>query len=127
MIRIPKNYGIRRRKNPIEGRSSRAEVCYCVSNHFHRSKLEARTCDNLRFRKLSGDIVNFKVEVSIPLKLNNFFLGVYRCDFVTEDMDGGITFIEAKGIQFPLWKLKWKILQAMYSGNQKTRFVVIEK
>jgi hypothetical protein len=42
-------------------------------------------------------------------------------------MDGGITFIEAKGIQFPLWKLKWKILQAMYSGNQKTRFVVIEK
>lgn len=124
-----------RRKKPIEGKSSTAKSCHCLSEHFHRSGLEGRVCDELRLRKKAGNdvppdpngIKDYRREVRIQLELNGVKLGTYICDYVTEDLDGGTTFIEAKGIAFPLWKQKWAILQGMHRDNPLMRFVVVTK
>ncbi len=114
-----------RRKKPIEGHSIKAKSGYCLSNHFHRSGLEIKTCDELRLRKIGGDIKDYRVEVRIPLELDGVKLGTYICDFVVEDLDGGITFTESKGISFPLFRQKWAILQGMHRDNPLMRFQVV--
>lgn len=113
-------------KRPLEGKTL-AKSCHCLSDHFHRSGLEGRTCDELRLRKIAKDIKDYRVEVTIPLELDGVKLGTYRCDFVVEENDGSTTYVEAKGIPFPTWRKNWAILQGMRRGDPMFHFVVVTK
>jgi hypothetical protein len=116
-----------RRKKPIEGKSSTAKSCYCLTNHFHRSSLEGRVCDELRLRKIAGDIKDYRREVTLHLELGGVKLGTYRVDFIVEENDGSITYLEAKGIAFPTWKRNWAILQGMHRDDPNVHFDVIRR
>jgi len=121
----------RKKKNPRQGPGA-AKSCYCLSNHFHGSGIEGRVCDELRLRKIAGvsdpnGIKDYRREVTIKLELDGCKLGTQRVDFITDDLDGGITIVEAKGIAWPKWKRDWDILQHMHKGNPLVRFVVIRR
>ena len=125
MYRVRKlKYWHTSRKKPLEGQIP-AKSCRCLSDHFHRSGLEGRCCDELRLRKIAGDIKDYRIEVTIPLFLDGVRLGTYRVDFVVDETDGSTTFVEAKGIAFPNWKKNWAILQAMHRDDPRYKFMVI--
>jgi hypothetical protein len=99
----------------------------CQSEHSHRSKLEAKECDNLRFRKLAGDIKDYKVEVRTPIYAGKIFLWTYICDFVVEHNDGSKEYREAKGLVFGRFKKSWAFLQEMHKDDSNIRFTIVTK
>lgn len=113
-------------KKPREGQSY-AKSCYCLSDHFHRSMLEGRVCDELRLRKIAGDIKDYRIEVTYRLELEGCKLGTYRADFVVENPDGTTEIIDAKGIQFPLFKQKWRIMESMFRNDPNTVLRIVTK
>lgn len=113
-----------RRKKPLEGRT-KAVSGYCLTDHFHRSGLERKVCDELRLRKLAHDIKDYRCEVAFDLELQGVKLGRYYADFVVENNNGTKEVIEAKGIAFPLFKQKWKILLAMFKDDPNYTFRIV--
>lgn len=126
MHRVAKFSWWRKHKRPRDGQSY-AKSCRCLSNHFHRSGLEGRVCDELRLKKIAGDIKDYETEVTLQLSLAGCNLGTYRIDFKIQENDGSTTYLEAKGIEFPLWKQKFKILEAMHRDNPMIHLVVVKK
>lgn len=82
-------------------------------------------CDELRLRKIAGDIMDYRREITIQLMLDGCKLGTYRVDFVVDEWDGTQEFVEAKGLAFAVWKMKWSILQAMYRNDKTKKFRVV--
>lgn len=116
-----------RRKKPLEGKSSKAQMTICNSDHRHRSGLEARVCDELRLRKLASDIKGYIREVPMRLELDGLNLGTYIADFVVEHFDGTTEIVEAKGIAFPLFKKKWAILEHMNRNNPMVKMTLVTR
>lgn len=81
------------------------------------SKFEAGLARDLELRVKAGDIKSFKEQVKIPLIVNNLVVCDYKIDFVVEHNDGTIEYIEAKGYATDVWKLKWKLFEALYSTD----------
>lgn len=76
---------------------------------FH-SKKEASFYNLLRTLQKSGEIFFFLRQVPIHLPGGV----VYRVDFVTFDADGSVHFIDVKGFKTSDYKMKKKMVEAMY-------------
>jgi hypothetical protein len=89
----------------------------CLSDHKHRSKLEAATCNELLFRKKAGDIEDYVVEKKIPIYAdppeNKIFLWNYYLDFFVSKW-GKFEAVEAKGMMLGNFKKTWALLQKMH-------------
>lgn len=83
------------------------------------SKFEASVAQNLELLKKAGEIVDFQEQVKIPLEVNGFHICNYFIDFVIQHNDGEVEYREAKGFATDVWKLKWKLFEALYDkpGN----------
>jgi len=118
------------RKKPYEGQS-KAKSGYCLSDHFHRSGLETRVCDELRLRKIAGDITDYLCEVPFTLmdgEVNvSQYIGRYYADFVVTNNDGTKEIIDAKGIQFPTFKKKWRVMEKMFPVGCGTALTLVTK
>lgn len=129
MHRIKRLSTWRRHKKPYEGQS-KAKGGVCLSDHWHRSGLEIKTCDELRLRVIAKDIMSYEREVPIILmdgEVNvSKYLGKYYADFVVLHNDGHQEIIEAKGIFFPTFKKKWKVLEKMSQGTT-TELTIVTK
>lgn len=88
------------------------------------SKFEASIAQDLELRKKAGDIKDFKEQVKIPLIVNGYVVCDYTIDFVIEHNDGTIEYREAKGYATDVWKLKWKLFEALYSDKPDVTLVV---
>lgn len=77
------------------------------------SKLEAQTAQELDWRLKAGDIKEWKRQVKIPLRVNDVFIANYYIDFIYKDKNDTVVFLECKGIELPLWQLKWRLLTAL--------------
>lgn len=127
MYRQGKLSNWKRHKTPKQG-PLQSKPTYCLTNHYHRSGLEGKVCDELRLRKIAGDIIDYVVEKNYELESYGMPLGIsYRADFVTEEKDGTTEIIDAKGIFFPLFKLKWRLMQAMFKSNPTVKFRVVTR
>lgn len=86
------------------------------------SKFEASKAQELELRKKVGDIKDFQEQVKIPIEVNGYHICNYYIDFVIEHNDGEIEYCETKGYATDLWKLKWKLFEALYDkpGNTLT-------
>lgn len=77
------------------------------------SKFEAKYAEDLEWRKVAGEIVDIKPQFKIPIKVNGVLIANYYCDFRIELKDGSIEYHEVKGLELPLWQMKWKLLHAL--------------
>lgn len=86
------------------------------------SKFEAGKAQELELRKKAKDIKDFQEQVKIPLEVNGYHICNYYIDFVIEHNDGEIEYVETKGYATDVWKLKWKLFEALYDkpGNKLT-------
>lgn len=86
------------------------------------SKFEAGKAQELELLKKAGEIVDFQEQVKIPLEVNGFHICNYYIDFVIQHKDGDVEYLETKGFATDVWKLKWKLFEALYDkpGNVLT-------
>ena len=77
------------------------------------SKLEAKVAQELDWKLKAGEIKEWRRQVKIPLKVNEVHITNYYIDFIYVDKDGQVVYLEVKGLEMPLWKVKWKLLIAL--------------
>lgn len=83
------------------------------------SKFEAGMAQELELLVKAKQIKSFQEQVKIPLEVNGYHICNYFIDFVIEHNDGTTEYREAKGFATDVWKLKWKLFEALYDkpGN----------
>lgn len=82
------------------------------------SKKEAYRYGILKLNQAAGLIRNLKLQVSFPITINNVHICDYRADFTYDKpvLDGESQFVaeDVKGIKTPEYKLKKKLMLAVY-------------
>lgn len=83
---------------------------------------EAEYYGKLKLRKKSGEIIDFEMQVKMPIEINGIHICYYLLDFKVLYPDGSIDFIDIKGkdkksgkfITTDVFKLKKKLVEAFY-------------
>lgn len=80
---------------------------------FH-STWEADRYSELKIMAKAGLITHLKLQVKYPLKVNGALVSNYIADFVYYDSESNEITEDAKGVKTPEYKLKKKLLLAIY-------------
>lgn len=109
---------------------STAKRAQCSYGHSHDSGLEIKTCADLHFQKLAGDVRVYRFHPLVDLfGPSGAVIATYEVDFEVELADGSIEYIECKGAHLARemgWRLKWALLQDKHKGEPKYKFRVIK-
>lgn len=78
-----------------------------------QSKLEANYAKQLDWRIQAGEVKEWKRQHKIEIKVNGVKICNYFIDFVVTLSDGSQQFVEVKGMEQEVWRLKWKLCMAL--------------
>ena len=111
-------------------------------NVYH-SKFEAGYAEELDLRLMAKDIKGWErqkrfsfnfvkkhgdwvlTDKSIAGK-EGFHITDYILDFIITHNDGTKEFIEVKGVEMPAWKMKWKMLCALYEDVPDVKITLVK-
>ena len=82
------------------------------------SKLEAGVAQDLDLRQKAGDIASWERQKTIRLYAYGKHICNYRIDFVVTHNDGIREYLEVKGFETDVWKLKWKLFEAQMAEEE---------
>jgi hypothetical protein len=74
---------------------------------------EANHAEELDWRIKEGEVKEVIPQYKISLDVNGVHIANYYMDFRDELSDGQIEYHEVKGMELPLWQMKWKLLIAL--------------
>ena len=116
---------VRRIFEPVEHRRTKYGNVKtpCTSGHMHDSAIEARYCNELRYRFLAHDIKGFKTQVDYSINIDGQFICKHKVDFLVMLNDGKLEVHEVKGRTTKDWILKKKMFEARYPD---IKYVVIK-
>ena len=98
-----------------------------VDGKVYDSGFEAGYAQDLALRQKAGEIKKWERQVNLDLVVNGYIVCQYRIDFIVYYPDGIIEYVETKGYAFPVWRLKWKLFEALYSKKKNTRLLVVKQ
>lgn len=78
------------------------------------SKKEMHRYAELLLLVRSGDVIDMHRQVPFRLEVNGVDCGSWRADFVYQDREGRLVVEDVKGHRTPLYKLKKKLVEAIY-------------
>src|SRR6478736_131002 len=78
-----------------------------------QSKLEANYAKQLDWRIKAGEVKEWKRQHKIDIKVNGVHICNYYIDFVVTLKDRSQQYIEVKGMEQEVWRLKWKLCMAL--------------
>lgn len=120
----------------------------CRMNHIHDSGLEANICNDLHTLKRSGAIKNIESQYKIEIMVCRHHICNHYVDFFVEwrknpidclptgslqqswhtntilDFNFRKTFVEAKGPETDIWRMKHRLVQAVHP---ETPYIVLKK
>jgi hypothetical protein len=85
------------------------------------SKGQARRYRELLLLQSAGEINDLQLQVKFPLVVNGTRVAFYIADF-TYNENGSKVIEDFKGVSTSIFRLKWKILQAMFAEDAKIVF-----
>ena len=88
--------------------------CRCDLGHIHDSIGERRWCNILKIKKRDGKIKEFNIQIPYPIFLNGKLICKHIVDFCVLETIDKLVIHEFKGMQLPIWKLKYKLFKACY-------------
>jgi len=91
----------------------------------YHSKFEAKVAEDLDWRIKAGEIKSWDRQVKISLDAYGRHICNYYIDFIAWHPDGTKEYIEVKGFQTEIWRLKWKIFEAMINENEPDAILTI--
>jgi len=92
----------------------------------YHSKFESKVAQDLDLQLKAKEIKKWDRQVKISLDVNGMHICNYYIDFVVEHNDGIIEYIEAKGFKTQLWRVKWKIFEALYRYKENVKLTIIK-
>lgn len=95
-------------------------------NQLYHSKKEAGYAQELDLRVKAKDIKSWKRQVRISLDVRDYHICNYIIDFVITHNDGHLEYVEVKGFETPLWRLKWKLFEALYSKKKNIELTIVK-
>lgn len=78
------------------------------------STLEKKKADDLEWMRRAGEIRSWKAQHCFALRVNGTMIGNYYIDFRVVGLDNVIDYIEVKGFPTDLWRLKFRLTQALF-------------
>ena len=85
-----------------------------VDGHWFDSAKEAARYRALRLLEQAGAIHDLELQPAYPMRVNGRLICTYRADFRYVE-DGRVLIVEdVKGVKTPVYRLKAKLLQALY-------------
>ena len=89
----------------------------------YHSRLEAQYAKSLDDRMELDDshpekVKEWQGQVKVDLRVNNIHICNYYMDFLVTKMDGTEEWIEVKGFDTTIWKLKAKMFEAIYPDRK---------
>ena len=95
------------------------------NNFLYDSKFEAKHAEDLDYMIKAGEIKSYEQQKTLDLIVNGYIVCTYRIDFIVYHLDGTTEYIEMKGYDTPLWRLKWKLFESLYSDLPDVKLTVI--
>lgn len=92
----------------------------------YHSKREAREAAELDLRVKAGEILRWERQVRISLDVNGYHICNYFIDFVLYYPDGRTEYLEVKGFETEVWRLKWKLFESLYGDDPMKRLTVVK-
>lgn len=89
----------------------------------YQSALEATYAQELDLRKKAGEIKEIIPQYKIDIRVNGIHVCNYYMDFKLIMPDGSIEMHEVKGFATDLWRIKWRLSQALYP---EWKFVLVK-
>ena len=82
----------------------------------YHSKKEAEYAKKLDLLVKAKKISSWTRQIPYPLVVNGKKIANYIMDFEVVTNDGTRQLIEVKGYETQVWKIKWKLIQALYTA-----------
>jgi hypothetical protein len=95
-------------------------------NLSYDSKKEAGYAAELDLRVMAHDIKSWTRQIKIPLDVGKYHICNYYIDFVITHNDDSIEYVEVKGFETAVWKLKWKLFEALYGEDPNVTLTVVK-
>lgn len=114
-----------RRQNKYNAKSN-----YYNGNLYH-SKKEAAYAESLDLLLVAKEIKSWDRQVKISLDVNGkdgkkYHICNYYCDFLVENSDGSKELHEVKGWETPVFRLKKRLMEALYlPEHPDIKYVII--
>ncbi len=83
------------------------------------SRREAEYAMELDWRVKAKDIKSWEGQEKIPMIVNGKKICTYIIDFVIIHNDGSLEYVEVKGFKTAVWRLKYKLFEALYPELKK--------
>lgn len=84
------------------------------NGHLYHSAREADYARELDLRKRAGEIRAWRRQVRLPLKVNGNLICAHIVDFLVTYPDGSESYHEVKGYETEVYRLKRKLVAALY-------------
>ena len=97
------------------------------NGYSYMSKLEAGQAFELDVRMKAGEIISWERQVKIDLQAYGKHICNYYIDFVATRKDGIKEYIEVKGMETDVWKMKWKMFEAKMAIEDPRAELIIVK
>lgn len=81
------------------------------------SAFEAEYAQELDLRLKAKDIKAWRRQVKISIDINEYHICNYFCDFEVEHNDGSLELVEVKGLETDVYRIKRKLLEAVWLPN----------
>lgn len=93
----------------------------------YHSKRESEYARELDLRVMAKDILGWIPQVPIRLDINGTHICTYVMDFSVTHLDGRIELVEVKGAETAIWRLKVKLLKALYLPEHPEMYYTVVK
>lgn len=100
-------YFSQKRKNKFGAKGTK------YNGRYYDSMLEANYAQQLDWEIKAGIIKEWIPQFKIDLSVNGVHIANYYVDFKVIKPDNSIEFHEVKGCETDLWRMKWKLTQAL--------------
>jgi len=78
------------------------------------SKFESEYAMELDWRLKAKDIKSWERQKTIELRVHDKKICTYKIDFIIHHHDGTKEYVECKGFETAVWRLKWKLFIAIF-------------
>lgn len=93
----------------------------------YHSKLEAKYASELDLELKEKKIKSWRRQVKISLDVYGYHICNYYVDFEVTHNDKTIELVEVKGFPTEVWRLKWKLLEAIYQKEHPEIILTVVK
>jgi len=121
------NHYIATKEKVGKGKFNASTTSYNGYNYM--SKKEAGYAMELDYRVKAGEIKSWTRQHKFELMVEGVMVCKYYIDFRAELTDGSVEYIEVKGFETDLWRLKWKITEATFhhlSKGEKAKLILVK-